>query len=121
MTKSPLTHFPGNRPGAVVWWNTLYIDAAVKKLEAGGVTISPEIRSRLSPLVHEHINFHGRYPIIRSHDDSALRPLRDQDRAEERNAPGGREGVIPKAGATSHPHNDESASGTHKSAPGPGL
>ncbi|MFE0186560.1 Tn3 family transposase [Streptomyces sp. NPDC058989] len=36
---------------AVVWWNTLYTDAAVKKLEAGGVTISPEIRSRLSPLV----------------------------------------------------------------------
>ncbi|MGK5543568.1 Tn3 family transposase [Streptomyces sp. URMC 127] len=26
---------------AVVWWNTLYIDAAVDKLEAGGVTISP--------------------------------------------------------------------------------
>ncbi|MFI5690010.1 Tn3 family transposase [Streptomyces sp. NPDC051636] len=37
-------------------WNTLYMDAAVKELEAGGLTISPEIRSRLSPLVHEHIN-----------------------------------------------------------------
>ncbi|WP_267881448.1 MULTISPECIES: Tn3 family transposase [unclassified Streptomyces] len=68
---------------AVVWWNTLYTDAAVKKLEAGGVTISPEIRSRLSPLVHEHINFHGRYPIIRFHSDGALRPLREPGESEE--------------------------------------
>ncbi|MFI2458257.1 Tn3 family transposase [Streptomyces sp. NPDC019539] len=30
---------------AVVWWNTLYMDAAVKKLETGGLSISPEIRS----------------------------------------------------------------------------
>lgn len=62
---------------AVIFWNSLYIDAAVKELEAGGVSISPEIRSRLSPLVHEHINFHGRYPIVRSHPGRALRQLRD--------------------------------------------
>ncbi|MGA5131110.1 Tn3 family transposase [Streptomyces olivoreticuli] len=41
---------------AVVWWNILYVDAAVKQLEAGGLAILPEIRSRFSPLVHEHIN-----------------------------------------------------------------
>ncbi|MCY0963419.1 transposase, partial [Streptomyces sp. H27-H5] len=35
---------------AVIFWNSLYIDAAVKELETGGVSISPEIRSRLSPL-----------------------------------------------------------------------
>ncbi len=69
---------------AVVWWNTLYIDAAVKELENSGLTISPEIRSRLSPLVHEHINFHGRYPIVRSHGDGAiLHPLRAPHAAEE--------------------------------------
>ncbi|MEU0397191.1 Tn3 family transposase [Streptomyces sp. NPDC006208] len=68
---------------AVVWWNTLYMDAAVKELQAGGLTISPEIRSRLSPLVHEHINFHGRYPIVRSHGDGSLRPLRDPAASEE--------------------------------------
>ncbi|MCY0923541.1 MULTISPECIES: Tn3 family transposase, partial [unclassified Streptomyces] len=67
---------------AVIFWNSLYIDAAVKELETGGVSISPEIRSRLSPLVHEHINFHGRYPIVRSHPGQALRPLRDA-RAEQ--------------------------------------
>lgn len=69
---------------AVVFWNTLYIDAAVKELEAGGLSISPEIRSRLSPLVHEHINFHGRYPIVRSHRDG-LRPLRDPRAEQEKN------------------------------------
>ncbi|WP_405945215.1 transposase [Streptomyces sp. NBC_01020] len=59
------------------------MDAAVKELEAGGLTISSEIRSRLSPLVREHINFHGRYPIVRSHGDSSLRPLRDSAATDE--------------------------------------
>ncbi len=61
---------------AIVYWNSLYIDAAVKKLEAGGMTISPEIRAHLSPLQWEHINFHGRYPIVRTHPGGRLRPLR---------------------------------------------
>ncbi|MFF3062270.1 Tn3 family transposase [Streptomyces sp. NPDC057909] len=62
---------------AVVFWNSLYLDAAVKELEAGGLVVSREIRSRLSPLMHEHVNFHGRYPIVRSHPGRALRRLRD--------------------------------------------
>lgn len=36
---------------AITWWNSLYTDAAVKKPEAGGLGVSPEIRARLSPLV----------------------------------------------------------------------
>ncbi|MGW7332160.1 Tn3 family transposase [Streptomyces sp. NPDC054840] len=67
---------------AIVWWNTLYMDAAGKEVEAGGLTISQEIRSRLSPLAHGHINFHGRYPIVRSHGDGSLRPLRDPGASE---------------------------------------
>ncbi|MBB5109583.1 Tn3 family transposase [Streptomyces spectabilis] len=59
------------------------MDAAVKKLEADVITISKDIRSRLSPLVHEHINFHGRYPIVRSHGDGALRALRDPGDADQ--------------------------------------
>ncbi|MFF4414432.1 hypothetical protein ACFYY8_18045 [Streptosporangium sp. NPDC001559] len=35
--------------------------------EPEGLAVSSEIRSRLSPLVCDHINFHGRYPIVRSH------------------------------------------------------
>src|SRR5260370_15200650 len=36
---------------AITWWNSLYIDAAVKKLEAGRLGIGPQIRPRLNPLV----------------------------------------------------------------------
>jgi hypothetical protein len=64
-------------------WNSLYIDAAVTALDAGGLTVSQEIRSRLSPLMHEHINFHGRYPIVRSHGADTLRALRDPAATEE--------------------------------------
>ncbi|HEX2819789.1 MAG TPA: Tn3 family transposase [Streptosporangiaceae bacterium] len=67
---------------AITWWNSLYIDAAVKQLEAGamgikGGRISPEIRARLSPLVSEHINFHGFYPFHRPDLGEGLRDLRD--------------------------------------------
>jgi hypothetical protein len=50
---------------AIIYWNSLYIDAAVKKLAAGGMEISPEIRAHLSPLQWAHINFHGTYPFNR--------------------------------------------------------
>ena len=62
---------------AITWWNSLYTDAAVKKLEAGGLGISPEIRARLSPLGFEHINFHGFYPFNRPDLGGGLRDLRD--------------------------------------------
>jgi hypothetical protein len=61
----------------VTWWNTLYIDAAVKELEVGGMRISEEIRARLHPLQFEHINFNERYPITRQELTTALRPLPD--------------------------------------------
>ena len=62
---------------AITWWNSLYTDAAVKKLEASGMTIPAEIRARLSPLVFEHINFHGFYPFARPDLGGGLRELRD--------------------------------------------
>jgi TnpA family transposase len=62
---------------AIVYWNSLYIDAAVKKLEAGGMRISPEIRAHLSPLQWEHINFHGTYLFNRPELPGRLRDLRD--------------------------------------------
>jgi TnpA family transposase len=67
----------------VTWWNTLYIDAAVKELEAGGMSGSAEIRARLSPLQFDHINFNGRYPIARPDLTGALRPLRDPGTQDE--------------------------------------
>ncbi|WP_329248853.1 transposase [Actinoallomurus sp. NBC_01490] len=68
---------------AITWWNSLYIDAAVKKLEAGGLGISPEIRARLSPLLFEHINFHGFHPFHRPDLGGGIRELRDPADHEE--------------------------------------
>jgi hypothetical protein len=68
---------------AITWWNSLYIDAAVKKLEAGGLGISPEIRARLSPLLFEHINFHGFYPFNRPDLGGGLRELGDPGAADQ--------------------------------------
>jgi TnpA family transposase len=45
----------------IVLWNTLYMEAAVNHLRAGGAVISSEDPARLSPLGHDHINFLGRY------------------------------------------------------------
>jgi TnpA family transposase len=65
----------------VILWNSWYIDAAVKALEAGGMTLSADIRSRLSPLVFKHINFNGFYPFVRPGLGGTLRPLRDPSQA----------------------------------------
>lgn len=67
---------------AITWWNSLYIDAAVKQLEAGGLGIGHDIRARLSPLVFEHINFHGFYPFHRPDLGQGLRALRDPNAAD---------------------------------------
>ncbi|MFI7454501.1 Tn3 family transposase [Nonomuraea sp. NPDC049714] len=68
---------------AIIFWNSLYIDAAVKKLAAGGMTIGPEIRAHLSPLQWEHINFHGTYPFNRPELPGRLRDLRDPTAADD--------------------------------------
>jgi TnpA family transposase len=60
---------------AIIWWNSLYIDAAVRQLEAGGLAVGPEIRSRLSPLAFEHVNFHGFYSFHRPDLGGSLRDL----------------------------------------------
>jgi TnpA family transposase len=67
----------------VVWWNTLYIDAAIRELETSGMVIPAEIRARLHPLQFDHINFNGRYPIARPDLSGGLRPLRDPTASEE--------------------------------------
>jgi len=44
---------------------------------SGKASLGPGIRSRLSTLVHEHIDFHGSYPFVRQNLAGALRPLHD--------------------------------------------
>ena len=69
---------------AITWWNSLVHRRGGE--EAGGRrawAISPEIRARLSPLVFEHINFHGFYPFNRPDLGGGLRDLRDPDAADQ--------------------------------------
>jgi TnpA family transposase len=46
---------------AIVLWNTIYMEAALQQLRDEGVEVRDEDVARLSPLVHRHINFQGRY------------------------------------------------------------
>lgn len=49
------------------------------------MTLGPELRARLSPLVFEHIslNFNGSYPFVRPGLAGGLRPLRDPNSTDE--------------------------------------
>ena len=67
---------------ATVLWNTLYVDKAAAQLQAAGTPITEELLAGLSPLIHEHINFNGRY-FFPSFEPGELRPLRDLDADED--------------------------------------
>jgi TnpA family transposase len=64
---------------AIVLWNTLYMEAALQRLRAEGRTVASADVARLSPLVHQHINFQGRYSFALSESVARgeWRPLRD--------------------------------------------
>lgn len=62
---------------AVIWWNSLYLDAAVQRLRAQGFPVTDEMCARLSPIQYEHINFLGRYAFTRADVGSGLRPFHD--------------------------------------------
>jgi TnpA family transposase len=62
---------------AVVWWNSLYIDAAVTQLRSEGFPATDQMCSRLSPLGFDHINFLGSYTFPHPDAYEGLRPLRD--------------------------------------------
>ena len=64
---------------AIVLWNTRYMDAVLSKLQADGDAIADADARRLSPLVHKHLNFLGRYHFSLPGDVRAgeLRELRD--------------------------------------------
>jgi TnpA family transposase len=64
---------------AIVLWNTLYMEVALQQLRAEGVPVHADDVTRLSPLVHKHINFQGRYSfaLTEAVARGALRPLRN--------------------------------------------
>lgn len=45
----------------VIYWNTIYINAAIERLRNDGYPINEDDIKHLSPLIHEHINFVGKY------------------------------------------------------------
>lgn len=63
----------------IVLWNTLYMDAALKRLRAEGYPVRDEDMARLSPLLHPHINMQGRYSftVPDSVAKGELRPFHD--------------------------------------------
>jgi TnpA family transposase len=70
---------------ALVLWNTLYMEAVLKQLRTEGMEVLSADVARLSPLVHQHINFQGRYSfaLTESVAQGALRPLHDPDELDE--------------------------------------
>ena len=65
----------------IVYWNTIYIEAALKQMRAEGYPIQDEDVARISQLIFYHINMLGRY-LFSVHDEVSqgkLRPLRDPD------------------------------------------
>ena len=63
---------------AVVTWNTVYMQQAIKQLKAEGYEINEDDLKHLSPARHEHINPYGKYEfnVEEELNRKSLRPLR---------------------------------------------
>ena len=68
-----------------VLWNTIYMDAALIQLRAGGFDVRDADVARLSPLGFGHINMLGRYAFILpdSIAHGELRPLHDPQNTDD--------------------------------------
>ncbi len=62
---------------AIVLWNTTYMNHAIDHLDHNGTSAAASDQERLSPLQHEQVNLHGRYPFLLPDQLRAgeLRPL----------------------------------------------
>ena len=83
ITTAMLTFISFWRAGAIVLWNTTYLQAARMHLANLGRPVPPDLLQHLSPLGWQHINLTGDYLWTDPDAPStALRPLR-QMRAVE--------------------------------------
>ena len=48
----------------IVLWNTIYVEAVLEELRKEGYSVNEEDKTRLSPLIHEHINTQGRHSFV---------------------------------------------------------
>ena len=67
---------------AIVLWNTVYLERAVKTLIESGEKVDSQLISHLSPLGWEHINLTGDYVWEQSKQvkQGSFRPLRWDDK-----------------------------------------
>ena len=61
---------------AIVHWNTIYLDQAVRHLRSQGVAIPDELLAHVAPLGWEHIALTGDYDWNTARPADGLRPLR---------------------------------------------
>jgi hypothetical protein len=66
---------------AVILWNTIYIEKALKQMKEEGFEVLEEDIARISPLQHRHINFLGRYSfaVTEQLEKGELRELHTPD------------------------------------------
>src|SRR5690242_9562255 len=62
---------------AIVHWNTVYLDRAVRYLRARGATVSDDLLTHVAPLGWEHIGLTGDYVWTAADPAGPSRPLRD--------------------------------------------
>jgi TnpA family transposase len=62
---------------AIVHWNTVYLDRAVRHLRTRGATVSDDLLAHVAPLGWEHIGLTGDYVWTASDPAGPFRPLRD--------------------------------------------
>jgi len=68
----------------VVLWTTVYLDAAVRQLEAQGYPVRDEDMARLSPFVRKHLGVHGAYNfLLPDLAPGVIRDLRDPDTPDD--------------------------------------
>jgi TnpA family transposase len=62
---------------AIVHWNTVYLDRAVRQLRARGVAVPDDLLAHVAPLGWEHIGLTGDYVWIEANPAVPFRPLRE--------------------------------------------
>jgi TnpA family transposase len=62
---------------AIVYWNTVYLDRAVRQLRAQGATIPDDLLAHVAPLGWEHIGLTGDYVWTEATPAAPFRPLRE--------------------------------------------
>ena len=66
---------------AIILWNSVYMDAALKQLEQEGYAVNPDDLNHVWPTRFEHVNVYGKYEfnLEDARQRNGLRELRQPD------------------------------------------